>query len=165
MIKFIEVTIEDIPLLQRLAREIWYAHYPSIISLEQIAYMLDWMYSSSTITAELTEGYHWRIIQQDELPVGFLAYNFEKTLQKVKLNKLYVLPAYHKQGIGQLALQYVIAQARQMNAQAVYLTVNKKNQSAISAYLKAGFYIERSEVFDIGQGFYMDDYVMQYDLS
>jgi len=34
MITFAEATTKDIPLLQQLAREIWYAHYPSIISLQ-----------------------------------------------------------------------------------------------------------------------------------
>lgn len=164
MTTFTEATTKDIPLLQQLAREIWYAHYPSIISLQQIEYMLNRMYGAETIDRELTEEYQWRIIQHEGQPVGFLSFHFEQQPRKVKLHKLYVLPTYHKKGIGREALQYVIDYAMQMNATAVYLTVNKKNEKAIAAYLKAGFHIERSEIFDIGQGFFMDDYVMQYNL-
>lgn len=164
MITFAEATTKDIPLLQQLAREIWYAHYPSIISLQQIEYMLNHMYGTDTIESEMAKGYQWRIIMYDPQPVGFLSFHFEQSLQKVKLDKLYLNPAWHKKGIGQQALQFVIDQARKLNAKAVYLTVNKKNEKAIAAYLKAGFFIDHSEKFDIGQGFFMDDYVMQFNL-
>lgn len=161
MIKFIVATPDDIPVIQQLAREIWYAYYPTIISLEQIAYMLDWMYSSQTIEQEMAEGYQWRLIQQEHEPIGFISYHLERSTQKVKLDKLYILPAFQRKGIGQLALQYVKEQAREMGANEIYLRVNKKNHSAIAAYIKAGFLVERSEKSDIGGGFYMDDYVMQ----
>ncbi|MGC8825123.1 MAG: GNAT family N-acetyltransferase [Bacteroidales bacterium] len=164
MIKFIVATPDDIPVIQRLAHEIWYAYYPSIISLEQIAYMLDWMYSSQTIEREMADDYQWRLLQQKNEPIGFISYHFEKPVQEVKLNKIYVLPAFHGQGIGKQALQYVIEQAKEMGATAVYLTVNKKNHRAIEVYLRFGFFIERSENFDIGQGFFMDDYIMRLNL-
>jgi RimJ/RimL family protein N-acetyltransferase len=38
--------------------------------------------------------------------------------------------------------------------------VNKRNEPAIAAYLKAGFRIEKEAVFDIGGGFVMDDFLM-----
>ncbi|MCX7987229.1 MAG: GNAT family N-acetyltransferase [Bacteroidales bacterium] len=165
MINFFLVQKSDIPIIQGLARQIWFEYYPSIISEEQIEYMLDKMYSSNVIEQELEKGFRWYFISLDEDKIiGFLSYNLEKDEQKVKLNKLYILTAYHGKGFGQLALDFVISQAKNLNAKWVYLTVNKNNQQAIKAYVKAGFYIQRSEKFDIGNGFFMDDYIMVHEL-
>ena len=49
-------TIADIPLLRSLAHEIWHAHYPGIIPVEQIEFMLGWMYSAEEIERQLGSG-------------------------------------------------------------------------------------------------------------
>ena len=46
----------------------------------------------------------------------------------------------------------------------VYLTVNKKNPVR-KMYEYMGFKIVKSVVTDIGEGYVMDDYVMQWDIS
>ena len=38
----------ELPILEQLARAIWPSTYSDIISLEQINFMLDWMYSTTT---------------------------------------------------------------------------------------------------------------------
>ncbi len=148
---------DDLPLLQKLAREIWIAHYTAILSTDQIEYMLNLMYSESTIEQEINCGVIWKLITTDEIPVGFISYSPSES--DLKLNKLYILPGYHGQGFGQTAITHVIDYAARHNIPKVYLTVNKKNYKAIKAYEKAGFLCTSSEVTDIGNGFVMDDFI------
>ena len=44
----------------------------------------------------------------------------------------------------------------------IRLTVNKNNKHTIDAYLKYRFTIIAQDVTDIGNGFVMDDYIMEY---
>lgn len=160
MIKFQSAGKSDISLLQQLAHTIWHSHYPGIITVEQIEFMLSNMYSASQISKELDEGYYWVIIISEQQPVGFLSYHVEDQKKCVKLNKLYVLVAYHGKGIGQAALEYVKEEAKRLKANKLYLAVNKQNVKAIQAYRKAGFASEKEVVTEIGNGYVMDDYIM-----
>jgi RimJ/RimL family protein N-acetyltransferase len=164
MLTFNKATIGDIPTLQQLAHTIWHSHYPGIISVEQIEYMLDLMYSASVIHKEITSGYEWIIILLEEQPIGLVSFHLEQEAERVKLNKLYLLPEYHGKGFGQQALNYIIDCSRNLNAKILYLTVNKNNPKAINAYYRAGFYKESEIVSDIGNGYVMDDFVMAYKL-
>lgn len=158
-------TEADIPLLRDLARRIWHACYPGIITVEQIEFMLGWMYSEDKIRGELRDGFMWEIAEEDDPPghapnaIGFLSFSRED-YGRVKLHKMYVLPEHQRRGIGQQLLAHVCDRARQLGAHAVWMQVNKRNEHAIAAYLKAGFRIEKEAVFEIGGGFVMDDYLM-----
>jgi len=158
---FRPATTADIPVLRSLAQTIWRAGYPSIISGEQIEFMLDWMYSEEQIRAEMERGITWEVIEDAEhAAAGFLSFQVEPDA-RVKLNKLYVLPELQGRGIGRRALSRVIEKARALGARAVWMQVNKANVRAIDAYKKAGFRIAQEAVFDIGHGFVMDDYLME----
>jgi diamine N-acetyltransferase len=47
----------------------------------------------------------------------------------------------------------------------LYLNVNRFNEKAISFYQHIGFYEAYREVIDIGNGFIMDDIVMEMKLD
>jgi len=149
----------DIPLLCDLARRIWRECYPGIITPEQIEFMLGWMYSEGEIRRQLVAGVPWEIAELDGEPVGYSSWQREED-GRVKISKLYVLPQHQRRGLGRLMLERICEQARGLGAHEVWLQVNKRNERAIGAYLKAGFHIAREAVFDIGGGFVMDDYLM-----
>ncbi len=158
---FRSAVASDIPLLRDLAQRIWRACYPAIISTEQIEFMLGWMYSEEQIRKELAQGVTWEVIEDEQgAGIGFLAYCLEPD-NRVKLNKLYVLPEIQGKGIGSAALRHIFQSAAKLGARAVWMQVNKANHRAIGAYKKAGFYIAEEAVFDIGNGFVMDDYLME----
>ncbi len=186
-------TEADIPLLRDLARRIWHACYPGIITHEQIEFMLGWMYSEEKIRDELRAGCAWEIVEetpnvqtstpntelrsapqfgvgssgfevQRSMPLGFLSYSREDD-GRVKLHKMYLLPGHQRRGLGQQLLAHVCERARQLCAPAVWLQVNKRNERAIAAYLRAGFRIEKEATFQIGAGFVMDDYLMSRSIS
>ncbi len=159
-LSFRNATENDIPLIQRLARQIWLAHYPSIISIEQIEYMLPRMYGNDVIAEELRDAnLCYELLIWETEPIGYASYRFE--LPSVFLSKLYLTPELHGKGIGQATLTHIEDIARTHGATSIYLFVNKRNEKAIRAYLRAGFKIEQDVVKDIGGGFVMDDYKMR----
>jgi ribosomal protein S18 acetylase RimI-like enzyme len=149
----------DIPLLQSLAHRIWHVCYPAIITPEQIKFMLGWMYSAEKIREELQAGVAWEVVEDDTHPIGFLSYGLDPD-HRVKLHKLYLLPEEQGRGYSRLLLDHVLDRARALGGTEVWLQVNKANARAVAAYRKAGFYVAREAVFEIGEGFIMDDYVM-----
>jgi diamine N-acetyltransferase len=161
-IEFVSVKPENIKEVQKMAGDIWNAYYRSIILQEQIDYMLKKMYDPAVIEDEISKGVHWEFIAYNNQKTGFISYHYQSTDKKVKLSKIYLYPEYHGKGLGQAALKHVIAEAEKYEALEVFLTVNKQNIQALKAYHKAGFIQSHSAVFDIGNGFVMDDYVMVY---
>jgi len=153
-------TPDDIPTLRDLARRIWQEYYPGIISREQIDYMLGRMYDATTIRREMADGVAWDLACRQTEPVGFLSYSIHSTDQRVKLDKLYLVPEWHGQGIGRQMLQHVRARSAELGARELWLQVNKQNMRAIRAYERAGFSVREAVVTDIGGGFVMDDFIM-----
>src|SRR6266498_3668976 len=101
----------------------------------------------------------------DGLRVGFAAWYATGTPGEVKLDKLYVLQAYQRQGVGARLIARVESAAKLAGATTLVLNVNKNNTQAIRAYEKHGFAIRASVEVDIGHGFVMDDYVMAKPLA
>jgi diamine N-acetyltransferase len=162
MLKFTAATPLDIPTLQDLAHRIWHAYYPGIITVEQIDYMLARFFRADILQAELAADRIWELARLDDQPVGFLGCAAEPEQRRLKLSKLYLLPALHGQGLGQEMLARVKALAEHRRADEIHLTVNKRNSRAIRAYLRAGFELVESVKVEIGDGFVMDDYVMRF---
>jgi ribosomal protein S18 acetylase RimI-like enzyme len=156
-------TEAHLPAISALAGQIWRACYPAISSMEQIEYMLAWMYSLDTMRTELRSGIHYeRLLLESEL-VGFASYGPTEP-NTVKLHKLYLLPKLHGQGLGSRLLKHCETEARKLGARVMTLNVNKQNTRAIAAYQRNSFTITQSVVNDIGQGFVMDDYIMTKQL-
>ena len=96
---------------------------------------------------------------------AFASYERGESAAEMKLDKLYVSYDLRGQGYGSLLLRHVEQRAPQMlGCRRVYLQVNKNNESAIEAYRRNGFEVAHAASFDIGNGYYMDDYVMANDI-
>jgi RimJ/RimL family protein N-acetyltransferase len=149
----------DIATLRSLAEKIWRAYYPPIVGIAQVEYMLPMMYSEQVIQREIEDGVRWEMASQDGEPVGFLSVTAEAD-QRAKLNKLYLLPELHGGGRGQELIGRALELAATLGAREIWLQVNKRNERALRAYLRAGFTVEKDAVFDIGNGFVMDDFIL-----
>lgn len=156
---------EELHLLENLAREIWPSTYAHIISPAQIEYMLNWMYSTATLEQQFDDAHEFFIISASQKDIGFMALEWVNNdgVTKIKVNKLYVLPHSHKKGAGRLLIEKAMQRAAATHATQLYLQVNKAN-NAKDFYLRLGFQIEKEAVFDIGNGFVMDDYIMTHTL-
>jgi hypothetical protein len=74
-VRILRVAAADVEGLAALAREIWYAHYPGIISAAQIEYMLAQRYQPVGIIVELGRSDYWwdQLLIGEEL-AGFACY-------------------------------------------------------------------------------------------
>ena len=157
------LTEADVDAVARLARVVWQATYPPLISQAQIDHMLADRYAPDRIRAQLADPRHaWWVAQGDGAPLGFCHAYLEAP--GCKLDKLYVHPDHQRRGIGAALLREAEAWARAREAKRLWLQVNRGNAQAIRAYEKYGFRVVASRVFDIGNGFVMDDHVMERTL-
>ncbi len=155
-------SITDIELIRSLCFEVWPQTYASIISQEQIEYMLDRMYSPLSLQQQMKEGAHFILLYNDALPIGFASYQVI-TPTHCKLHKLYVLPTQQGKGGGRVMIQHILVEIKEKGIQHLELQVNRNN-SAVTFYERLGFYKREVADFDIGNGFFMNDYIMQIDL-
>lgn len=154
-------TPDDIPTLCSLAHRIWHAHYPGIITTEQIDYMLGRFFRPEQLREELARGAIWELASLGGTPVGFIACLLETSPSlRLKLSKLYLISELHGRGLGQQLLARVSTLAAAHGAHEIHLTVNKRNTKALRAYERAGFKRTAEVVTDIGQGYVMDDYIL-----
>lgn len=163
MLQIREATIADIPVIQKIAYATWPTAYGDIISKAQINYMLDMMYSAQALVAQMTMRQHrFLLAHADDVAVGFAAYeiNANSEQRTTKLHKLYCDPGQQKCGVGAALVAAVEKTARAAEQHAIQLNVNKNN-NAIGFYKRHHFDVTEEVVVDIGQGFLMDDFVME----
>jgi ribosomal protein S18 acetylase RimI-like enzyme len=143
-----------------LAKEIWNQHYLPIIGQEQVDYMLDKFQSERAIKEQIAEGYKYYLIIDNQIDnqveVGY--FSVKDKAAKLFLSKLYVLDSFRGKGIGKQGIKFIKST---FNNPVIQLTVNKNNFNSIAFYKKVGFKIVEDVVTDIGNGFVMDDYVME----
>jgi len=159
MLKVVEADEKDIPVIQQLANEIWWKHYPPIIGFKQVQYMLDKFYSTSSILDQMkNQNHHFFLIQLNNKNVGFVSISEEnKKKKRFFIHKFYILSNKANKGIGTKVFKKLFSI---FNPKEVRLTVNRQNYKAINFYFKNKFVIEKVADFDIGNGFYMNDFVM-----
>jgi GNAT superfamily N-acetyltransferase len=156
---------DELALVQRLAHVIWHAHYPGIISAEQIDYMLARGYAVEALTEFVAASDRGlELALADGEPAGFAAWYRVGNANEAKLDKLYVLQSRQRHGLGGQLIGRVAGQARATGATTLILNVNRNNAQAIRAYARHGFAIREAVVVDIGNGFVMDDFVMARNL-
>lgn len=151
---------DEVETLCGLAHEIWHAHYPAIISQAQIDYMLAQRYSPSSIRASLNSSC-WLAAWHGQVMAGFAQVFADEAPSTWKLDKLYVHPDHQRKGIGQTLLDQMNQQVCDAGATRLILRVNRHNKIALAAYAKYGFSIYGENVLDIGNGFVMDDYLLE----
>jgi ribosomal protein S18 acetylase RimI-like enzyme len=152
----------DIPLIRELTFNVWPQTYRDILTSEQIDYMLEMMYSPSSLEKQMQEGCSFIIVYDNDNPVGFASYQLLND-NIAKLHKIYVLPSQQGKGTGKFLLDYIIVQVKEQGAASLQLQVNRDN-TAKDFYEKKGFTVIKEADFDIGNGYYMNDYVMEKKL-
>ena len=157
-------TLADITVLQRLADATWWATYRDIIPDEQIAYMLDLMYSAPALEAQMVVlGHRFLLARHGGRYAGFASYGLRDARSSVfRLHKLYVRPDCQGAGIGHKLIRAVEADARRNGARRIELNVNRSNP-AQHFYHRHGYRVQ--EVVDIPLGpYWLNDYVFGHDL-
>jgi N-acetylglutamate synthase-like GNAT family acetyltransferase len=158
-----KANVSDISLIQSIAEAAWRPTYGKILSEEQCVYMLEWMYNTQKLEEQINGNIQFIILEnQDSNAIGYAS--FEKTEDgNGKLHKIYTHPDFKQKGGGSVLLNEIMNIAHSMNVKVLELNVNRYN-TAVEFYLKKGFTIKEEIDLDVGNGFFMNDYVMSYEL-
>lgn len=147
-----------------LAEKIWHECFVEILSEEQIVYMVEKFQSYNAMKEQISEqGYSYHAVRDNGALCGYIGIKPEEG-SRLFLSKLYLCKDKRNKGIASQMLEKVFSEAKAAGKSSVYLTVNKHNRHAIDVYIKKGFRMISDTVTDIGNGFVMDDYIMEYFL-
>nr|WP_294490407.1 GNAT family N-acetyltransferase [uncultured Anaerosporobacter sp.] len=151
---------EEINVVAELGTKIWHEHYSSILEPAQIDYMVDKFQSANAVALQINDqGYEYYLVKDEDSVVGYIGLVMET--DRVFLSKLYIAKEARGKGLASKAFVFLTELASSNKKQAIWLTVNRYNSGSIAVYEKKGFIKVREQVSDIGNGYVMDDYVME----
>lgn len=165
MVTIRKATVQDVPLINELAWKAFPATYREILTQEQIGYMMDWMYSPESLHRQMdAEGHVYYIAYCDTEAAGYVSVRREEE-DLFHLEKIYVLPHFQKAHVGRRLFEQAVAAIREMHPGPcrMELNVNRSNP-ALGFYEHMGMEKVREGDFPIGNGFYMNDYIMGMSL-
>lgn len=152
-------TKEETQKIASLAEEIWTEHYTPIIGAKQVRYMLENLQSSDNIWQSIQTGIVYWLLEERKEAMGYLSYQLEREF--LFLSKFYLRKEARGKGLGKAAFTQLEQTARAEGRPCIRLTVNRHNTETIAVYKKLGFLIVKEQKADIGQGYVMDDFVME----
>ena len=161
---FVELKKDDkwnIAAMYAMATEIVREHFDPIIGKAQNDYMIGKFQTTEAISEQLEEGYQYYFVENEGRIVGFLAFYSRGTA--MYLSKFYLYKTERGRGYSRQMLDFVVSEAKSAGLKSIELNVNRNND-AIYAYESMGFRVIREEKNDIGQGYFMDDYVYSLEL-
>lgn len=157
-------TSNQLSVVKDLAYKIWPDAYKTILSNDQLDYMLDMFYNVNALQNQIQNGHVFLLLEFNDNYIGFASYELNcNATTKTKIQKLYVLPEIQGKGFGKSLVNFIKHKAILAKNTALFLNVNKYNV-AKDFYLKHGFKIVKEEVIAIGNDYVMDDYVMEINL-
>ena len=148
---------DELSVVKALAYDIWPRVYDYMISSEQISYMLSLMYNLDKLQQQWGEGVKFVVLEVEGIPQGYIS--FEEKENCVFLHKLYLRPEMQGQGFGKKMLQVAIDFAVDSKKPFIELTVNRNNKF-LEFYKSQGFQIKEEKDFDVGGGYFMNDYIL-----
>lgn len=162
--EIIKAGLDDYDIINKMVVKVWPQTYKNILSPEQITYMLDMMYSKKAFTDQIAlQNHHYILATEGGDYLGFASYELNYKYETVKIHKIYVLPQTQGKGIGALMLHKISNIALQNGNTIMQLNVNRYNK-AVKFYEKAGFVKAGEEDINIGNGYLMEDYIMEKKL-
>ncbi|MGQ7944440.1 GNAT family N-acetyltransferase [Flavobacterium sp. WC2509] len=162
MIAISEAVRNDIKTIQNIAHKTWPLTYGEILSEAQLQYMLDLFYSEEALTDQFDKNEQlFYLISEEESILGFIGIEHNYQNQNItKIHKIYLLPETQGKGIGKIVIEAISKLALENNATSLLLNVNRFNK-ALNFYQKIGFKIIDEVNIEIGNGYLMEDYVME----
>lgn len=165
MLDIYTATSSDFPIIQEIAYVTWPHTFRDILSKEQISYMIEMMYSTAALTEQTMQKKHQYLIVKDETKnLGYASYELNyKGLSITKIHKIYILPEAQGKGVGKLLMNTITTVAKENRNTSLSLNVNRDN-AAFDFYRNIGFEKVGEENIDIGDGFLMEDFIMNKKL-
>lgn len=155
----------EVQIIHDLAHRIWPNTFKDILSEEQIAYMLNRMYAIDILQDQIARGHQFIVWEEDRIPIAFVGiernYPVNGTL---RIHKIYILPEKQGLGLGKKLIDEVKEIGLTEGFSSLNLNVNRFN-NAVDFYKYIGFQIVKTEDIDIGNGYLMEDYVMELRIT
>ena len=130
---------------------------------EQVEYMIEKYQSFEAISGQLMQGYRYFLFEEGDEILGY--FGVQPQGERLFLSKFYILKQNRGRKLFSLGLQCMIDICKEGDMESIYLTVNRNNTHAYEVYLAKGFKVIAEECADIGFGFVMDDYIMEYEVK
>ena len=160
--EILKPTLNDISEIIQLAHTTWNETYISIISKEQIDFMLNKFYNHDLIHSQLIDPNHtfFKAEENNKLQGYLHAY---KESDYVKLSKLYILPHCQGKSVGKKLLHALEMEMKENNQNKLVLNVNRANP-ALNFYKKMGFAITATVDIPLDK-YWLNDYVMEKEIK
>jgi len=165
-----EARLDEIEIIQSIARKTWPVTFRDILSQKQIDYMLEMMYSDRSLKEQIEVKHHKFLLSYSDTGktadsnhtyTGYLSYELNcNSSKKTKIHKIYILPEFQGYGFGKALIEEVVRVASLNESRWLTLNVNRNNK-AVEFYKSLGFIITAQEDIDIGNGFLMEDFQME----
>ena len=158
-------TTKDIPLIRQLAEEVFPETYKNIITPEQCCYMMYMMYSEESLRRQMNEeGHVYQLLSVDGEAAGYVSVQpIESDLYE--LQKIYVLPRFQGRHLGRTLFDAAVALVKKLHPEPcrIFLHVNRYNK-AKTFYEHLGLKVTKQGDYDIGHGYFMNDYIMEKEI-
>jgi diamine N-acetyltransferase len=156
-----KATVNDISSIQSIAQETWPNTYGAILSATQLEFMMDMMYSDTSLTQQIQGKQLFYMVTALNKTIAFFAIEHHYQNEAVtRIHKIYLLPETHGKGIGKQLIDCIATLASEHDSKKLSLNVNRYNK-ALHFYQKIGFTIIKEEDIEIGNGYLMEDYCME----
>lgn len=135
------------PLLSAIARQSFFDTFNGTCTEEDMQDFLEKYFNERTLGEEVSnpENFYF-FAEADGTPVGFLQFMEDysgfplmKKWKALELKRIYVLTGYHKKGIAQELMDYLLAYAMGKKYEVIWLGVWEHNMRAQKFYEKYGF--------------------------
>lgn len=166
MLTIRKTTTDDCALINRLATVVFPATYQDIISPEQMDFMMDWMYSPENLRKQMEEeGHVYFIASEESEPCGYLSIQ-QQGEDVFHLQKIYVLPYFQGAHLGGKLFDYAVEYIKSIHPAPCLMELNvNRNNKALHFYERKGMRKLREGDFEIGNGYYMNDYIMGLEIK
>lgn len=160
-----KATTNDIPLIHEMAWVVFPHTYKEILTPEQIDYMMEWMYSEDSLHKQMEkDGHIYYLAFKEDEPAGYLSIQPEGE-HVFHLQKIYVLPSFQGMKLGKQLFEQAIKAIKELHPAPcqMRLNVNRQNK-ALAFYERMGMVKVNEGDFPIGNGYYMNDFIMGMDI-
>lgn len=154
-------TKDEIGTISALAREIWTQHFTPIIGASQVDYMLTRFQGAAVISSQIADGWEYYLIRSQQDWVGYTGLVPDRENGRMMISKIYLLDRARGKGLGKALLEFIEDKSMAGGCPTLWLTVNRFNEGPIAWYKRRGFEIVDEVKKDIGNGFFMDDLIME----
>lgn len=147
-----------------LAKIIWNEHFTPIIGKDQVDYMIEKFQSYPALREQIEDGYEYYQLFDDGEFCGYTGIHPGGD-NRLFLSKLYIKKECRGRHLATQAFLFLENLCRERGYSAIWLTCNKYNDNTLCVYRHLGFRTIDTQAADIGGGFIMDDYIMEYKIS